>query len=98
MTTSGAHDLLIYMFTGGGWLAVGALTGAFYFLTLRWTARMFATGRTLPLALAIQLLRFAVMTAVLAGVAIRFGALPLLITAAGVLLMRTVIVGGAALP
>ena len=49
---------------------------------------MFAVGRSLPLALTSQLVRFALIACVLAIVASHFGALPLLAAAAGILAAR----------
>jgi F1F0 ATPase subunit 2 len=72
----------------GAGLAAGALIGAFHFLALRWNVRMFAAGQSLPLALALQLVRFAAIGAVLAGIAAHFGALPLLAATGGILAAR----------
>ena len=59
------NDLILYVLSASAWLSVGALTGTFHLLTLRWNVGMFATGQSLPLALAIQLARFAVIAGVL---------------------------------
>jgi F1F0 ATPase subunit 2 len=72
----------------GAWLGTGALIGAFYFLSLHWNVRMLAFGRPLPLVLALQLGRYALVAGVLAAIASRFGALPLLLAAAGILAAR----------
>jgi F1F0 ATPase subunit 2 len=85
-------ELILLVCSVGASLAAGALIGAFYFLTLRWNVRMFATGQSLPLALAIQLVRFAVIAGALAVIAVHFGAMPLLVVTAGVLATRTAIV------
>jgi hypothetical protein len=53
---------------------------------------MFAIGRSLPLALASQLVRFALIAGLLAVIASHFGALPLLAAAGGVLAARTAVV------
>jgi len=87
------HPLILLVCSVGASLAAGALIGAFHFLTLRWNVRMLATGQSLPLALAVQLVRFAVIAAALAVIASHFGALPLLTAAAGILATRTAIVG-----
>jgi len=76
-----------------GWFAVGVLIGALHFLTLRHNARMFASDRSLPKALALQILRLTITVTALAIIAIQFAALPLLITAAGILMARTIVVG-----
>ena len=73
----------------GAWLGGGALIGAFHFLTLRWNVRMLALGRAPLLAMALQLGRFALLASVLAVIASRFGALPLLLVTAGILAART---------
>ncbi len=87
-----AHGSLWFVLGLGGWLAAGALVGAFHFLTLRLNVRMLANGGSLFLALALQLGRFAVVAAALTAVAITFGALPLLVATAGILIMRTAVV------
>jgi F1F0 ATPase subunit 2 len=76
----------------GAWLAFGLLVGAFYFLTLRWTVRMFAAARPLLLLLGLQLIRFGLIAAILAAITWSFGALPLLMATMGILIMRTIIV------
>ncbi len=86
------HELIRLVFSVGASLAAGALIGMFHFLTLRWNVRMFAAGQSLPLALALQLARFAVIAGALAVIASHFGALPLLVAAAGILATRTAIV------
>ncbi len=74
------------------WLGCGALIGAGYFLMLRWNVRLFVRGRAPLLALALQLGRFALLAVALALIASRFGAVPLLGAAAGILAARTVAV------
>jgi len=69
----------------GAWLCGGALIGGLYFLTLHWNVRMLAFGRRPLLAMALQLGRFGVLAGALAIIASRFGALPLLLVAAGIL-------------
>ena len=71
---------------------VGTLIGAFHFLTLRWNVRNFEVGRSLVLAFATQLVRFALVAVVLGVIASQFGALPLLIATAGILAARTAII------
>lgn len=73
----------------GAWLSGGALIGAFHFLMLRRSVRMLALGRPPLLAMALQLGRFALLAGVLAAIASRFGALPLILAAAGILVART---------
>jgi F1F0 ATPase subunit 2 len=71
------------------WLGAGALIGALNFLSLHWNVRMLALGRTPLLAMALVLGRFVLLAGVLAAIASRFGALPLLLAAAGILVVRT---------
>lgn len=86
------HDLVPFVLSGGAWLATGVLIGTCNFLTLRWNVRMFAVGQSLSLALVTQLVRFALIAGVLAIIASRFGALPLLVATAGILATRTAVV------
>ncbi len=92
------HDLLALILLAGAWFVLGALIGALHFLTLRWNARLFASGQSLRLALGTQLVRFALVAGALAVIAIHFGALPLLIAAAGILAARTAVVQSGAQP
>jgi len=75
----------------GTWLTVGALIGAFHFLTLRWNVGMLATGQAWLLPTVVQLARFALLAGLLAVITIHFGALPLLLVTAGMLTARTAI-------
>jgi len=86
------HELILPALSAAAWLAAGTLIGAFYFLTLRWNVRVFVAGPSLPLALVTQLVRFAVVAAGLAVISKQFGALPLLLAAAGIVFTRTAIV------
>jgi len=73
----------------GTWLGAGALIGALYFLALHWNVRMLALGRTPLLTMALVFGRFVLLAGVLATIASWFGALPLLLAAAGILVVRT---------
>ncbi len=73
-----------------GCLALGLAIGGVYFASMWWSAELFATGGRVPLAIALTAGRFASILAVLALVAIRGGALPLMITALGVVIARAV--------
>ncbi|MEO6218466.1 MAG: ATP synthase subunit I [Sphingomonas sp.] len=75
-----------------GCLALGLVVGGAYFRAMWWSAELFATGERVPTAIALVAGRFALMLAILATVAIRGGALPLLATAAGIALARIVAV------
>jgi F1F0 ATPase subunit 2 len=85
----GNNDLVLHVLGAGAWLAIGAAIGALHFLTLRWNARIFSVDRSLVLALATQLIRFALIAGILGVIARHFGAIPLLIATAGILAART---------
>jgi len=70
------------------WLGGGALIGAVHLMTLRWNVSMLAVGRALPLVMVLQLARFVVLAGMLAVTASRFGTLPLLLAAAGIVAAR----------
>jgi F1F0 ATPase subunit 2 len=86
------HQLILLVLSVGAWLAVGALIGSLYFLTLRWNVRMLTLGQSIPLPLAAPLVRFALIAGVLAIIASHFGALPLLAATAGILATRMAVV------
>jgi F1F0 ATPase subunit 2 len=86
-----AHDLIFSALRTGAWLSVGALIGALHFLTLRWNVLMLAGGRSLLPALATQLARLAIVAAALTIIAVHFGALPLVVATAGILIARTAV-------
>ena len=86
-----AQHLIFTVVSAGGWLAAGLAIGAVHFLSLRWNIRLLTDGRSVLPALALQLGRFAAIAVVLAVIAIAFGALALLVTTAGILLARSVI-------
>jgi hypothetical protein len=67
------------------------LVGSLYWRTLRWTATMLASGHSIALAIAAHLVRFAGLGAFLVVVAIHWGALPLLLSAGGLMLARAVV-------
>lgn len=80
------------------WSLAGFATGAVHFTTLRWNARQYLSGTGLLRAAGAQLLRLS-SVAVLLGVAVRNGALPLLLVLAGVLLARLLVLRmGQAMP
>jgi|GEM_PF-5582491 len=86
------HSLILLALSAGTWLAVGMLFGALCFLTLQWNVQTFVGRQSLPLAFVIQLVRFAVIAGGLVIISKQFGALPLLLAAAGILVARTAIV------
>jgi F1F0 ATPase subunit 2 len=71
------------------WLGCGLLIGMLYFLTLQWSIQLVVTGRAPLLAMTLQLGRFALVAGTLALIVSRFGALPLLVAATGILAART---------
>lgn len=73
-----------------GCLVLGLAVGAAYFGAMWWSAELFAAGGRAPLAIALSVGRFALILAVLGAVATQFGALPLLVTALGILVARFV--------
>jgi hypothetical protein len=73
------------------WLTIGALVGAFFYLTLRRSAQMLATGSCVSTALALQLIRFIVMAGLLGTIARHYGAAALLVVTIGILAARTVV-------
>lgn len=76
------------LFTVPPWMLAGVVAGGLYFSSLHWSVRRFVSGRSLPAALTVQLLRLGALAAVLALVAIHRGAIPLLAMAGGILVAR----------
>lgn len=70
---------------------VGLVAGAAYFASLWWNTRLYLSGGRALLAIALQVLRFALLLAAMALLSL-FGAWPLLAGAAGLLVARTVVV------
>lgn len=71
-------------------LAGGALAGLVHFGSLSWNARLYASA-SLSAAIGVQLVRFALLIAILAGAA-RLGAPALLSGALAILAMRSVVI------
>lgn len=71
-------------------IAIGTLTGAWHFMSLRWNWPLFAAGKAMA-ALALQLARF-VLTSTLLLMLAHDGALALLAGMMGFLLVRAVAV------
>ncbi len=71
-------------------LLVGLAVGALFFVLLRWNTMLYTRGGSLALALCIQCARTAVLGCVFVSTA-RYGALPLLLTALGLLIARPVV-------
>jgi N-ATPase, AtpR subunit len=72
----------------GAWLSNGALIGAIYFLTLRWTVNMLTAHKRLLAAVTLQLGRLALVASLLAIIVSAFGALPLMLTTVGIFAAR----------
>jgi len=87
------------MTTAAAFLALGFAAGTLFFVLLRWNTALYMRGGGLALAVAIQLGRLAAVAGLLALVALH-GALPLLLTAVGLLIARPIVLrvlaGGAA--
>lgn len=75
-----------------GYLMIGLIVGGVYFTAMWWSAELFASGGRVPLAITLVTGRFALIVTVLGLIATRGGALPLLITALGVVVARFVAV------
>jgi F1F0 ATPase subunit 2 len=74
----------------GGWFAAGVLIGMFHFSTLRWNVTILTSAQArLPAAFALQFGRMALLAGMLATIAVRFGALPLVMAAAGIVVARS---------
>lgn len=71
-------------------LTAGLVLGGAYFSTLRWTSDRLATGRGLKATVAVIVARFALLGGALTLTSL-MGALPLLLTALGVLIARAVV-------
>lgn len=71
-------------------LAAGLVLGLLYFGSVWWNARQFAAGGRLLRTIGLMLGRFALLGSVLTLASLE-GALPLLLTALGVLLARPVV-------
>ncbi len=84
MTSFHLAEQVLLVLQVGAWLSSGALIGALYFLTLRWSVKMLTANRRLLPAMALQLGRLALLAGLLAIIVISFSALPLLLTTAGI--------------
>jgi F1F0 ATPase subunit 2 len=73
-----------------GCFALGIAAGLLHFLLLRWNTRLFITAGALR-AIGVQALRLAALAGVLV-LAARLGAMPLLLTALGVMIARQIVV------
>jgi hypothetical protein len=85
------YNILQLVLVTSIWLAIGALVGAFFYLTLRRSAQMLATGSGVNMALALQLIRFMVTVGSLGIIARYYGAVALLVVTLGILAARTAV-------
>ena len=92
------HDVLKLVLDASSWLAIGVVIGVFHFLSLRRSVRMLATGSAVPLVLALQLMRLAVLAGALGVVTRHYGVLPLLAATLGILASRTAVLRLGGLP
>ncbi len=92
-----SHSMIALMVGISALLLAGALIGAFHFLSLKWTVAMLTKRQALP-AFGLQLFRFMVTGAALLAVACSFGAMPLMLAGAGVLMTRAAILRREAQP
>lgn len=76
--------------SGAIFLSLGFMAGALFFALLRWNAMLYVRGGSLARALGLQAIRLAAMGGLLIVVALH-GALPLLLTALGLLIARPVV-------
>ena len=83
--------MLMLVANASAWLGIGALLGSFHYLTLRRNAQMLVTGSSVLKVVTLQLIRFAVMACVLVIITRHYRAMPLLVTALGVLVLRTAV-------
>jgi hypothetical protein len=80
------------------WLCGGAMVGAAYFWTLRFIVKLFAFHRAPLSAFGLQGGRFLLLAGLLAAVAERCGALPLVSATAGILAARTIMTARQGVP
>ncbi len=72
-------------------LALGLVVGGIYFTAMWRSAELFAAGGRIPLAITLTVGRFSLILAVLAVIATRGGALPLLAVALGIVTARWIV-------
>jgi len=89
MTSFYLPEHAVFALRAAAWLGGGALIGTFHFVTLGWNVRVLTLGGAPLFAMALRLARFSLLAGVLAALASRFGAMPLLLATAGILVART---------
>jgi F1F0 ATPase subunit 2 len=85
------HDMFMLIFKGGAWLVIGELIGLFHYMTLRWNVEMLATRSSVPLAMAVQVIRLVLMATALTVISRHYGAMPLLVAGFGVVASRAAV-------
>jgi hypothetical protein len=75
------------MIAEAGFFALGLLAGTLHFALLRWNTALYARPGRVGRGAGLQVLRMAALASLLA-LAARYGALPLLLMAVGVLIAR----------
>ena len=73
-----------------GYLLLGLTVGVAYFAAMWRSAELFAAGKRVGLAIGLVVGRLSLILAILAPIAIRGGALPLLVTALGIVIARAI--------
>lgn len=92
MTQSYLAEQVPFALRACAWLGSGMLIGTFHLLTLRWSVRTLTLGRATLAALVVQAARFALLASLLAVIVRHSGSWPLMLTAAGVVAARTIVV------
>jgi F1F0 ATPase subunit 2 len=75
-----------------GWIGLGTAAGLLYFYSLWWNVRLM-TARRSALASVVPVARLPLMTAILAIIAVKFGAAALLLAVAGIAIARSIAFG-----
>jgi hypothetical protein len=78
------------MIADAGFLAAGAVAGVEYFGLLRWNTTLYLGGERVAIGVALHIVRLGAL-AILLLLTARCGALPLLLTALGLLIVRPLI-------
>ncbi len=87
-----------FVLQAAAWLGGGALIGVAYFLTLSWNVGLLTLRRAPLFAAAVQVGRFLLLAAVLAAIAERCGALPLISALAGIQAARALVIMRSGVP
>jgi len=79
------------MINDAGYLAVGLLAGTLHFGLLRWNAALYTRAGGIWMAAALQAARFGVLAGLFVIAALH-GAMPLLLSALGLLIARPIVI------